>query len=298
MSIFTSNTVTRKRVLAGCALASLACGGCAPGPAIGAEQISVPNFAPNGNVGWIASGKGFGVDFVQPTSGPGPVTNDPAYPYLTNAEAARTGRQPTYRVADLSNPILKPWVVEEMRKANAEVIAGKIPFTADSRCYPAGVPSFLLFPANPVRFIQTPRQVLMIWQQDAQIRRVYLNQPHSTDPKPSWYGESVGHYEGGDTLVVDTIAQNDKTFVDNYRTPHTTQMHVIERFKLIDGGRTIEVDVHVEDPGAFTMPWNAIQRYRRVEDGPMSEMVCAENNTGYFSYDVVPLPQADKPDFE
>jgi len=298
MSIFTSNTVTRKRVLAGCALASLACSGCAPGPAIGAEQISVPNFAPNGNVGWIASGKGFGVDFVQPTSGPGPVTNDPAYPYLTNAEAARTGRQPTYRVADLSNPILKPWVVEEMRKANAEVIAGKIPFTADSRCYPAGVPSFLLFPANPVRFIQTPTQVLMIWQQDAQIRRVYLNQPHSTDPKPSWYGESVGHYEGGDTLVVDTIAQNDKTFVDNYRTPHTTQMHVIERFKLIDGGRTIEVDVHVEDPGAFTMPWNAIQRYRRVEDGPMSEMVCAENNTGYFSYDVVPLPQADKPDFE
>ena len=229
MSIFTSNTVTRKRVLAGCALASLAGGACALGPAIGAEQISVPNFAPNGNVGWIASGKGFGVDFVQPTSGPGPVTNDPAYPYLTNAEAARTGRQPTYRVADLSNPILKPWVVEEMRKANAEVIAGKIPFTADSRCYPAGVPSFLLFPANPVRFIQTPRQVLMIWQQDAQIRRVYLNQPHSTDPKPSWYGESVGHYEGGDTLVVDTIAQNDKTFVDNYRTPHTTQMHVIER---------------------------------------------------------------------
>src|SRR5262249_60219124 len=103
-------------------------------PAFGAEQT--PNFAPNSNVGWIASGKGFGVDFVQPPSGPGPVTNDPAFPYLTNAEAARTGRQPTYRVADLSNPILKPWAVEQMRKANAEVIAGKIPFTADSRCYP------------------------------------------------------------------------------------------------------------------------------------------------------------------
>jgi hypothetical protein len=75
-------------------------------------------------------------------------------------------------------------------------------------------------------------------------------------------------------------------------------LHVIERFKLIDGGRTIEVNVHVEDPGAFTTPWNAIQRYRRVEDGPMIEMVCAENNTGYFNYGVVPLPQADKPDFE
>jgi hypothetical protein len=301
MSIFTSNTVTRKyvtrkHVLTGCAVAFLAYGVCTLGTAIGAETI--PNFAPDSNVGWVASGKGFGVDFVQPPSGPGPVTNDPAYPYLTNAEAARTGRQPTYRVADLSNPILKPWAVEQMRKANEEVIAGKIAFTADSRCYPAGVPSFLLFPANPVRFIQTPTQVLMIWQQDQQIRRVYLNQPHSANPAPSWYGESVGHYEDGDTLVVDTIGQNDKTFVDNYRTPHTTALRVIERFKLIDGGRTIEVNVHVEDPGAFTTPWNAIQRYRRVDDGPMVEMVCAENNTGYFTYGVVPLPQADKPDFE
>jgi hypothetical protein len=278
-------------------LACLLYGAFALSPAIGAEQAAIPNFAPDGNVGWIASGKGFGVDFVQSSNGPGPVTNDPAYPYLTNAEAARTGRQPTYRVADLSNPILKPWVVEEMRKANAEVIAGKIPFTADSRCYPAGVPSFLLFPANPVRFIQTPTQVLMIWQQDAQIRRVYLNQPHSADPKPSWYGESVGHYESGDTLVVDTIAQNDKTFVDNYRTPHTTQLHVIERFKLIDGGRTIEVNVHVEDPGAFTTPWNAIQHYRRVVDrGPLSEIVCAENNGDHFNHGLEPMPEASKPE--
>ena len=79
--------------------------------------------------------------------------------------------------------------------------------------------------------------------------------------------------------------------------PHTTPLHVTERFKLIDAGRTIEVSVHVEDPRAFTTPWNAIQRYRRTEDGPMIEMVCAENNTGYFNYDVVPLPHADEPDF-
>jgi hypothetical protein len=274
--------------------AGFVCG--ALGPA--AAEDAIPNFAPNPNIGWVASGKGFGVDFVAPASGPGPVTNDPKYPYLTNAEAARLRKRPTYRVADLTNPILKPWAIEAMRKANAEVIAGKIPFTADSRCYPAGVPSFLLFPANPVRFIQSPTEVLMIWQQDALIRRVYLNQPHSANPKPSWYGESVGHYGGGDTLVVDTIAQNDKTFVDNYRTPHTTALHVVERFRLIDGGRTIEVNVHVEDPGAYTTPWNAIQRYRRVEDDPMPEMVCAENNTGYFAYDVVPLPHADRPDFE
>jgi hypothetical protein len=256
-----------------------------------------PDLATNSSVGWIASGIGFGTDFVPPPDGPRPVTNDPAHPYVTNAAAATTGKQPTFRVADLNNPILQPWAKERMRKANNDVLAGKVAFTADARCWPAGVPSFLLYPANPVRFVQTSKEVLMIWQQDAQVRRVYLNQPHSTNPKPSWYGESVGHYEGGDTLVVDTIGMNDKTYVDNYRTPHTTQLHVIERFKLINGGNTIEVSVHVEDPGTFNSPWDAIQRYRRIENGPWEEMVCAENNTDYFNYDVVPLPQAGKADF-
>jgi hypothetical protein len=258
---------------------------------------SVPDFATSSSVGWVAAGIGFGTDFVPPPSGPKPVTSDPAHPYITNVAAAQTGKQPTFRVADLSNPILLPWARERMKKANDDVLAGKVAFTADARCYPSGVPSFLLFPANPVRFIQTPREVLMIWQQDAQIRHVYLDVPHSKNPKPSWYGESVGRYEEGDTLMVDTIAQNDKTFVDNYRTPHTSQLHVIERFKLIDGGKTIEVKVHVEDPGAFTTPWDAIQRYRRTENGPWEEMVCAENNVGYFNYEVVPIPTAAKPDF-
>src|ERR1022692_4083085 len=96
-SAVASSAVARQRVLVGGVLASLLFGACTLGPAIGAEQEFIPNFAPDRNVGWVASGKGFGVDFVQPPSGPGPVTNDPAYPYLTNAEAARTGRQPTYR---------------------------------------------------------------------------------------------------------------------------------------------------------------------------------------------------------
>ena len=282
-----------------CVTAALFCGfaAAAPGAMPTGAGTPMPDFASNSSVGWIASGSGFGTDFVQPESGPGPVTNDPAHPYVTNADAVASGRQPTFRIADLTNPILKPWAVERMRRANEDVLAGKVAFTADARCFAAGVPSFLLFPANPVRFVQTSKEVLMIWQQDTQIRHVYLNQPHSAHPALSWYGESVGHYENGDTLVVDTIGQNDKTFVDNYRTPHTTGLHVIERFRLIDSGRTIEVRVHVEDPGAFTTPWNAIQRYRRVDDGPMIEMVCAENNAGYFNYDVVPIPQADRPDF-
>src|SRR5436305_9038993 len=94
----------------------------------------------------------------------------------------------------------------------------------------------------------------MICRGDKQVRHVYMNVPHSARPKPSWFGESVGHYEG-DTLVVDTIGLNAKTFVDNYRTPHSEQLHVVERFRLIDGGRRMEARIRVEDPGAFNAPW-------------------------------------------
>src|SRR6266576_1499213 len=73
---------------------------------------------------------------LRPPSGPGPVVSDKAHPYVPNGQG-----QSTYRVADLTNPILKPWVIEQMRKANERVLAGKIPFIARERCWPAGVPA-------------------------------------------------------------------------------------------------------------------------------------------------------------
>ena len=123
-----------------------------------------------------------------------------------------------------------------------------------------------------------------------------MNVPHSANVKPSWYGESVGHYDG-DALVVDTVGITTNTYVDNYQTPHSEQLNVIERFHMIDQGKTLEVNVHVEDPGAFTTPWNAIQRYRRVDRAPLSEVVCAENNGDHFHHGLEPIPQADKSDF-
>jgi hypothetical protein len=165
-------------------------------------------------------------DFIALPNGPQPVSFDKAHPYVPNG----IGQQPTYRIADLSNPILKPWAVERMRDANEEVLKGKAAFTAKSACWPGGVPAVLLRRFEPVFFIQTPKEVWMFWQFDHQVRRIYMNQPHSAHPTPSWYGESIGHYDGGE-LVVDTIGLNDKSFVDNYRTPHTERLHVVERFK-------------------------------------------------------------------
>ena len=77
---------------------------------------------------------------------------------------------------------------------------------------------------------------------------------HSTDVKPSWYGESVGHYENGDTLVIDTIGISPKSYVDNYRTPHTDQLHVVERWKLAADHQSVDVSVFVEDPAPSRRP--------------------------------------------
>jgi hypothetical protein len=267
-------------------------------PARGAE--TVPKFSPDSGTGWIAgvpnAENPVGQEFIPPPSGPGPVTYDKAHPYVDDGQARRDGKQPTFRVADLSNPILQPWVREALSKANERVLSGKAAFTPKERCWPIGVPGFLLYPVTPVYFLQTPKEVVMIWEEDHMARHVYLRDRHSPNLKPSWFGESIGHYEG-DTLVVDTIGLNDKSFVDSFRTPHTTQLHVVERFHMIEDGKTLEVAVHVGDPGAFTTPWNALQHYRRVADRPMVEQSCAENNAAWFGYDVDPIPQADKPDF-
>ena len=117
-------------------------------PTGGAEpNTPIPNFAPDNMTGWL---KGPGDEFIQPESGAGPIKSDPALPYVSNAVA----RQETVKIADLTNPILQPWVREQMRKANEEVLAGKVGFTARARCWPHGVPGFLLYPVHPIFFIQ------------------------------------------------------------------------------------------------------------------------------------------------
>jgi hypothetical protein len=256
-------------------------------PAVAQQTAAAPDFSSN-QVGWVGAGGG-GPSFAAVPGRLPPVTNDPAHPFVPNGTLA----QPTYRIADLSNPNLKPWVKERMKKDNDEVLAGKIAFTARSSCMPAGVPAFMAYGGpNPVFFIQTPKQVWLIFSGDQQVRRIYLDVPHSANPKPSWYGESVGHYEA-DTLVIDTIGQNDKTFVDPYRTPHTEKLHVVERWKMIDGGKAMEMAFTAEDPDAFYEPWSGTRRYRRVQE-EMLEEVCAENNRQLFDYHI---PVADKPDF-
>jgi len=250
------------------------------------EQIPIPDFS-SAAYGWSAQAP----NFISPPGGAHEVTNDPSHMYTRRGR----GEPLQFRIADLSNPILQLWAKEELERLNQKVMAGGTGFTASASCLLLGVPEYLLSPVQPLFFIQTPKEVVMIQQMDAQVRHVYLNVPHSTHGKLSWYGESVGHYEG-DTLVVDTVGLNTKTWIDNYHTPHTEKLHVVERFHLVDGGRRLEVNVQIEDPGAFTVPWNTIQRFERADDqGPLTEEPCAENIVPFGAE--IPVPEADKPDF-
>jgi hypothetical protein len=218
---------------------------------------------------------------------PGPVF-DRKHPLSpTNFQVALEGNH--------DNPILQPWAAAEVKRRADAANAGKPLPTPQEVCQHSGVPNVITLPA-PVLFIQQPHQVLILYQRDHQVRRIHMDVPHSPNHKLSWYGESVGRYEG-DTLVVDTIRMNDKTPVDIFGTPHTTALHVVERYRLIDGGKQLEVVFTVDDAGAFTTQWTARMVYGRSNARELTEEVCAENNLDVVTKEIYPIPTATTPDF-
>jgi len=245
---------------------------------------------------WLAAG----ADWRDPPAGMrGPIKPDPDHPYHGNLDGPG---QVTIRLGNYKDPVLKPWAAAQMKASNEEALSGKrqVPFAAQARCYPGGVPGQLLYPAEPMYYIQTPKVVYMIWQRDHMVRRVFLTDKHSETVKPSWFGESIGRYENGDTLVIDTIgllnSKDRPSYIDNFRTPHTEKLHVVERLKLAPDGKQIEAFVKVEDPDTFNAPLYMAQRWRKV-DNPLLETVCAENNGDHFDQGLFPIPEAKKPDF-
>jgi hypothetical protein len=278
----------RPQVLALGLLASLA------GTAVvqqAAAADAPPVFSPTARTAWV----GIGIGALLPVPGsPKPIGQDPAHRYISNDEAGVTGRQPTQRISDIGNPNLKQWAKDVMKKDNDEVLAGKFAFTARSSCKPAGVPGFDVLLGGALFILQSPAEVTMIFSGNAEARHIRLNASHSTNPKPSWYGESVGHYDG-DTLVVDTVGLNDRTFLDNYRTPHTDKLHVTERWRLIEDGKKLEILMTIDDPDTFNQPWQALRQYDRV-NRTLAEDICSENNFNPFGIDYG-TPVAEKPDF-
>ena len=231
---------------------------------------------------WALRGNAF--DFAAPAAGisPGPLVN--------------TSGDRLVPVGNYDSPLLKPWAAAAVKKHGDLLLAGKLAPDAHTACYPMGLP-YVLQVRDNVWLLQTPEWITIAYQNGSQHRFVHMNAEHSAHPVPSWFGESVGHYEG-DTLVIDTIgiAVHELSAIDRFGTPHTEAMHVVERYRVTDNRRTMRVDFTVDDPGTFNMPWHASVTYGRGTAQP-GEYVCAENTNNYFHEDGYPLPVSDKPGF-
>ena len=237
-----------------------------------------------------------------PGSGHGPMKTDPAYPYnsqIQNGGLFRDGEL-TVSIMDTKDPILKPWAAKSIQDTNDELLKGtrKLPFNAQSRCWPGGVPGQLLF-LEPVYFIQRPSEVVMLWQRNTFVRRIRLTDKHEENVKPSWFGDSIGHYENGDTLVVDTIGIKGGKFhyIDNFRTPHSDNLHVVERFTMAPDGKSLTAIITVDDPDTFNGPLTLKNTWRR-NNVEITESVCADDGgVDMFNLNLYPIPKTDKPDF-
>ena len=222
-------------------------------------------------------------------------------------------------VGDYTNPILKPQAAEVVKKRGELALKGIGDPTPRNQCWPGGVP--FVFTERPTQLVQTPDKIVILYGYNHQIRQVRLNAPHPAHVTPSWYGDSVGHYEG-DTLVIDTVGIKVGPFamVDWYGTPHTEALHVVERYRLVDyaaakegfdrdakqhnpvlgirdpnAGKYLQLQFTVEDDGVFTAPWSATMTYVRDLDGWMED-VCTENIQWYSGRSAA-IPQATQPDF-
>ncbi len=142
-----------------------------------------------------------------------------------------------------------------------------------NKCLPMGVARLSPYPQ---KFVQTPSKVIILDEGDIHtFRIVYLNRQHRAGLTPTWYGDSIGHWEG-DTLVVDTIGFNDRTWLDSAGHPHTDKLHVIERYRRPDA-TTLLREVTVEDPGAYAKPFTLEGSYKLLPNREIRERYCYES---------------------
>jgi len=283
----------------------------APGDAGARGAAPIPEFS--GRFGRNA------FNFEPVTNGPQPVMNLSRLPDGTSNIGQLVG--------DFHNPILKPETAEIVRKKGEISKSGHAYPDASNQCRPYN-PPFTLAMQLGIELLQRKDSITILYDQDDQVRHVRLNAAHPAKVTPSPMGDSVGHYEG-DMLVVDTVGIKPGPYatVDRYGSPVTESLHVVERFRLIDGAaakeaqeryekldgrlnaaprlldpdptkKGLQVFVTVEDPKVFTTPWSGYVTYRRfAPEMSWLEQVCAENPNEYYKDRWIGLPKSEKPDF-
>ncbi len=178
---------------------------------------------------------------------------------------------------------MTPWAEAKFKAANA-IYRGSNPDTVLDdpifSCLPPGVPRIYLL-NFPMQIVQTPGEVIMLFEFDHFVRRIYTDgRPHDKDAGPLWMGDTIGKWEG-DTLVTDAAGFNDKTTLDREGYPHSDALHLVERIRRVDHD-SMEIDLTVDDPKAYTKPWTATLNYKLRTDWKIMEHVC-EDNAGFRS---------------
>jgi hypothetical protein len=279
-------------------------------PALAADQAAAPDFS------GLWGRNSF--DQEAPPSGPGPLVN--------LKRVANGSSDPDQLVGDFNNPILKPEAAEKVKQYGEISKQGLDYPDPSNHCAPYS-PPFTFAMQLGLQILQGKSEVVMLYPQDDQVRRVRLNGVHPPNAVPSAMGDSIGHYEG-DALVVDTVGIKvlPTTIADRYGTPQTEAMHIVERYRLIDvaeakaaqarhenvagrvGGppgampidpnydKGLQLQFTVEDPNVFTTPWMGQVTFHHTRT-TWQEQVCAENFHEYYNGKDTEIPQAKKPDF-
>jgi hypothetical protein len=281
----------------------------AAGPADSGQQESIPDFSGlwrHGNLPW----------FIPPASGPGPVTN------LSREKGTGVSDYGSL-VGDYKNPILQPWAAGVVKQKGELSLAGVTYPSPSNTCWPEPVP--YLFKHAAMQMLQRPDQIVMLFNENHEVRRVRMDPQHAAKLTPSWHGDAVSHYEG-DTLVIDTVGiKTDRphAMIDLFGTPYTDKLHIVERYRLRDyddvkdalernskenwmvngdvwtsrrSEKFLQLHVTIEDEGVFTTPWTATLTYA-PGGTQVAENICAENPYEYYNNKESDVPKAQKPDF-
>ena len=196
-------------------------------------------------------------------NGLGGTGRDPSAPGILSSSDTRASRE--------SAPY-QPWaakkVLESYNKRGIDDPA--------AQCLPPGIPRTAILGLFPTKIVQTPKEIVIIYEYMNAFRMIPLNAKHPDDMVPSYMGDSVGHWEG-DTLVVDVAGFNDKTWLVGTGTFHTEALHVTERYTRVDKDQ-INYEATMEDPNVLTKPWVVHTNLMLREGTRVQEYVCAENN--------------------
>jgi hypothetical protein len=171
------------------------------------------------------------------------------------------------------DPPMLPWADKLYRERKGSLSKDD----PEGYCLPPGVPRMSTTP-YPWTMIQTDKLLVIVYEGGAHIwRKIFLDgRPHDPNVVETWLGDSLGHWQDNDTLIVETVGQTDKTWLDESGLPHTKDMVVTEQFKRIDSGH-MEIVHTINDPGAYSKPWT-FTTHPTMLKGELIEYICQENN--------------------